>query len=164
MEPLYCIRSKYTEKEYVRFNRYLASRNKSIWVVIALFGLFGIEFLVMNIHKEGQVAIGAVLVLGALFMAWNLTLGADRKARKYYASDKYIQGLEFELKFYDDHIEQVGSNSFGIIDYDKIYKIFVTKNSVYIMRSSVAGIFFPLADCPQGFVDFIENIKGKYNL
>lgn len=164
MEPLYCIRSQYTEKEYVRFNRDLLSRKKSRWVIIVLLGLFGIAFIAVDIHNRGQVVVGAIMVFVSLVLTWWFTLGADRRARKYYANDKAIQDLEFELKFYADHLEQVESNGYGTIDYDKCHKIYVTRSCVAIMRSPAVGIIVPLADCPQGFVDFIKNIKDEYNL
>ena len=164
MEPLYCIRSQYTEKEYVRFNRDLLSRKKSRWVIIALLGLYGIAFIAVDIHNRGQVMAGAIMVFVSLFLTWCFTLGADRRARRYYANDKFIQGLEYELKFFADHLECVESNSYGSICYNKFHKIYVTKSCVCMMRSPMVGIFVPLADCPPDFVDFIENIKEEYNL
>jgi hypothetical protein len=165
MEPLFCIRSKYTEKEYVHFNRELISRNNSSrWVIIVLLGLFGIAFIAVDIHNRGQVVAGAVMVSISLFLTWWFTLGFARRARRYYANDKMVQDLEFELKFYDDHLEQFEPNGYFSMSYDKFHKIYVTKSSVCLMRSLSAGIFIPLADCPQGFVDFIETVKEEYNL
>jgi hypothetical protein len=164
MEPLFCIRSKYTEKEYVRFNRELISRDKSRWVIIVLLGFFGIAFIAVDIHNRGQVAAGVVMLFVSLFLTWWFTLGVARRARRYYANDKVVQDLEFELKFYDDHLEQFEPNGYFSMSYDKFHKIYMTKSSVCFMRSLSAGIFVPLADCPQGFVDFIEKIKEEYSL
>ena len=164
MEPLYCIRSRYTEKEYVRFNRDLLSRKKSRWVIIAFLGLYGIAFIAVDIHNRGQVVAGAIMVIVSLFLTWWFTLGVDRRARRYYANDKLAQGLEYELKFYADHLECIDSNGYGLMGYDKLHEIYVSKSSVCMMRSPAAGIFVPLADCPPGFVDFIENIKEEYSL
>ncbi len=164
MEPLFCIRSKHTENEYVRFNRELIARHRSHWVIIVLLGLFGISFIAVDIHNRGQVVTGIVMVSLSLFLTWWFTLGFAHRAKRLYANDKVVQDLEFELKFYDDHLELIEPNGYSSMNYGKLHRIYLTKSSVCLMRSLTLGFFVPLADCPQGFVDFIEKIKEDYSL
>ena len=164
MEPLFSFKSCYTETEYVRFNQFILRQNPNYWISFVVMTVGGVWLLMVAKQWGVPMMLGLLMLAVALIIVYGLTLGAKKKARDYYAKDKHLNGLEFELKFYDDHFMQEHSNGSDSVEYSKIYKIHITKTNIYIMQSPLLGYIVPLADCPSGFADFVTKLKRDYRI
>ncbi|MBR1784677.1 MAG: hypothetical protein IJ760_04480 [Bacteroidales bacterium] len=119
MEPLFSIESKYTEEEFVKFNRYVIFHNKHNYVTWGVM-IGAVLIFFSAITSFGSLPVGFMIAVAAawiLVLIWSYTWGADRKARKYYAKDKVINGLAYKLSFFEDNLIQMQSNGSASLEY-----------------------------------------------
>lgn len=153
MEPKYSIHTSLSEEEFIRFNRYLIHQNKRSMTIIIVSTLYVLAFAIDHFIRGDNLPIAVGLLVGLLIAVWNITLGADRKAKKYYRS--YIA---------PQMAEQTTQTGNGSIPYAQLHKIYRTKTNLYLMRSPQVGTILPLASCPEGLVDYIMQIKQQHSL
>ena len=155
MEPIYSIKSIITEKEFIRFNRYLRYRNKTHMAIIIGCGLLVLAFVINDFIKGTNVARAVGFLVGILVVVWIYTFGADRKAKKYYHQYVVKEDINQRIDFFDNHYVQSSANANVTIHYSQITNIYATKTNIYLMRAPNIGCILSLSDCPEGFVDFI---------
>ena len=74
------------------------------------------------------------------------------------------EGTEQHIDFYDDHYEQFSAVGNVKIQYNQLFKIYVTKTNIYMMRSPSVGCALYLGNCSHEFVSFVKKIKEQYNI
>ena len=146
MEPLYSVKTALTEEEFVRFNRFVAHSNKKNLTIIIVCGVIILAFAIND------------------FCVWLFTFGVGRTAKRYYRQYVVKEGSEQTILFFDDHYEQSTSNANANIAYKQLTAIHFTKTNIYLMRSPRVGVVLPLASCPQGLPEFLQDIKKQNNL
>lgn len=164
MKPNYSVDKSVSEKEYVRFNRFLRYRNKKNMSIIIGSSLLITAFSIVQIYEYSDVALAVGFLAGLLVAIWMYTFGADRRARKYYNQFVLKEGTEQHIDFYDDHYEQFSAVGNVKIQYNQLFKIYVTKTNIYMMRSPSVGCALSLGNCSHEFVSFVKKIKEQYNI
>ena len=163
MDPRFVIHSHYTEEAFVRFNRViqyklLRLKRNIILTNVALLIMMVPQFIV------GQYYYGIAMLIILAVANWYFFIGIDKKAAKIYRKNPLIQeNVTFELTFHDDHYECTSENGTSSVPYSKLHKIIETPTDFYIMHTLANGTIVPKGDCPEGFTDFIREVKAKYN-
>ena len=150
MEPLYSVKTALTEEEFVRFNRFVAHSNKKNLTIIIVCGVIILAFAINDFVKGTNVPRAVGFLVGMLVCVWLFTFG--------------VGGSEQTILFFDDHYEQSTSNANANIAYKQLTAIHFTKTNIYLMRSPRVGVVLPLASCPQGLPEFLQDIKKQNNL
>ncbi|MBQ6666852.1 MAG: hypothetical protein IJM65_01895 [Bacteroidales bacterium] len=88
-------------------------------------------FAIVQIYEYSDVALAVVFLAGLLVAIWMYTFGADRRAKKYYNQFVLKEGTEQHIDFYDDHYEQFSAVGNVKIQYNQLFKIYVTKTNIY---------------------------------
>lgn len=164
MEPLYSVKTALTEEEFVRFSRFVAHSNKKNLTIIIVCGVFISAFAIEHFVTGTNIPAAIGLLAGMLVCVWLFTFGVDRTAKRYYRQYVVKEGSEQTILFFDDHYEQSTSNANANIDYNQLTAIHFTKTDIYLMRSPRVGVVLPLASCPQGLPEFLQDIKKQNNL
>ena len=164
MEPLYSVKTSLTEEEFVRFSRFVAHSNKKNMTIIIVCGLFILAFAINDFVSGTNVPRAVGFLVGMLVCVWLFTFGVDRSAKRYYRQYVVKEGTEQTILFFDDHYEQSTSNANANIAYKQLTAIHFTKTNIYLMRSPRVGVVIPLASCPQGLPEFLQDIKKHNNL
>jgi hypothetical protein len=164
MEPLYSVKTALTEEEFVRFSRFVAHSNKKNLTIIIVCGVIILAFAIEHFVTSTNIPAAIGLLAGMLVCVWLFTFGVDRTAKRYYRQYVVKEGSEQTILFFDDHYEQSTSNANANIDYNQLTAIHFTKTDIYLMRSPRVGVVLPLASCPQGLPEFLQDIKKQNNL
>ena len=164
MEPLFSVKTSLTEEEFVRFSRFVAHSNKKNIAIIIVCGMIILAFAIEHFVKGTNIPAAIGLLAGMLVCVWLFTFGVDRTAKRYYRQYVVKEGSEQTILFFDDHYEQSTSNANANIDYNQLTAIHFTKTDIYLMRSPRVGVVLPLASCPQGLPEFLQDIKKHNNL
>ncbi len=164
MEPKFTVHSRYTQKEAIRFNRALLF---NVWHLKKTIIISNVALLVMivtsNIAHNYMFAISLVLAL-AVFN-WYFFFGVDQKAARAYQKNKQIQDSEFVFHFYDDQYESAAADgTVSSVPYSTLHKIIETPTNIYILHAPTVGTIIQKDNCTADFIDFIHNIKNRYNL
>ncbi len=165
MEPLYSVKTTLTEEEFVRFSRFVAHSNKKNMAIIIVCGLLILAYAINDFVTGTNVPRAVGFLVGMLVGVWLFTVGVGRTAKRYYR--QYVVkegGSEQTILFFDDHYEQSTSNANANIAYKQLTAIHFTKTNIYLMRSPRVGVVLPLASCPDGLPEFLQDIKQKNNL
>ena len=164
MEPLYSVKTALTEEEFVRFSRFVAHSNKKNLTIIIVCGVFILAFAIEHFVTGTNIPAAIGLLAGMLVCVWLFTFGVGRTAKKYYRQYVVKEGSEQTILFFDDHYEQSTSNANANTTYKQLTAIHITKTNIYLMRSPRVGVVLPLASCPQGLPEFLQDIKKQNNL
>ena len=164
MEPLYSVKTSLTEEEFVRFSRFVAHSNKKNTTIIIACGLLILAFAINDLVKGTNVLRAVGFLAGMLICVWLFTFGVGRTAKRYYRQYVVKEGPEQNIQFFDDHYEQSTANANANTTYKQLTAIHFTKTNIYLMRSPRVGVVIPLASCPQGLPEFLQDIKKHNNL
>ena len=164
MEPLYSVKTSLTEEEFVRFSRFVAHSNKKNTTIIIACGLLILAFAINDLVKGTNVPRAVGFLAGMLICVWLFTFGVGRTAKRYYRQYVVKEGSEQNIQFFDDHYEQSTANANANTTYKQLTAIHFTKTNIYLMRSPRVGVVIPLASCPQGLPEFLQDIKKHNNL
>jgi len=163
MEPRFTIHSHYSQEEFVRYNRVIQYKMLHLKRNIIVSN---IALLVMTVPQfiVGQYGYGIGMLIILAAANWYFFIGIDRKAAALYRKNPFIQeDVVFELTFHDDHYEGASENGTSSVPYSKLHTIIETPTDFYIMHNLANGTIIPKGDCPEGFAEFIRQIKAKYN-
>ena len=111
MEPLFTVKHKENEDDFVRFNRAVATqfghrRLALIVVNITLLLVIGeTVFALFYTHYKPDM-IPCIFIFLGIYMNYVYTFGMDRRARKVFRQTKAAQGLVNEYEFFDDCFKQ----------------------------------------------------------
>ena len=164
MTPNYSIKTNLTEEEFVRFNRFILLNNKKLATTLVVCWLLFLAVAVGQIVTGTNLPLGIGLLAGILVSVWILTFGSDNRAKKYYRQYVVKEGTEQTILFFDDHYEQSTANANANIAYKQLTAIHFNKTNIYLMRSPNIGAVRPLAACPDGLSELLQDIKKQYNL
>ena len=164
MEPLYSVKTALTEEEFVRFSRFVAHSNKKNLTIIIVCGVIILAFAINDFVTGTNIPAAIGLLAGMLVCVWLFTFGVDRTAKRYYRQYVVKEGSDQTILFFDDHYEQSTSNANANTTYKQLTAIHFTKTDIYLMRSPRVGVVLPLASCPQGLPEFLQDIKKQNNL
>ena len=164
MEPLYSVKTALTEEEFVRFSRFVAHSNKKNLTIIIVCGVIILAFAIEHFVTGTNIPAAIGLLAGMLVCVWLFTFGVGRTAKKYYRQYVVKEGSEQTVLFFNDHYEQSTSNANANTTYKQLTAIHFTKTDIYLMRSPRVGVVLPLASCPQGLPEFLQDIKKQNNL
>ena len=126
---------------------------------IALLAMIVPQFVVGQYHY----GIAMLIILAAANRYF--FIGIDKKAKQLYRKNPLIQeNVTFELAFRDDHYDGARARTArGSVPYSRLHTIIETPTDFYIMHTLSSGTIIPKGDCPDGFFDFIRQVKSKYN-
>jgi len=163
MEPKFTIHSLYTQEEWVRYNRALLY---SMWHFKRTIIVSNIALLVMAVTSfiAHNYLFAISIVLALVVFNWYFFIGVDLKAARAYKQNKQIQDQEFEFHFYDDRYESASDEGTSSVTYASLHKIIETPTNFYIMHAPITGTIIQKATCPNDYIDFMHDIKSKYNL
>ena len=164
MEPLFSVKTSLTEEDFVRFSRFVAHSNKKNMTIIIVCGVIILAFAIEHFVKGTNIPAAIGLLAGMLICVWLFTFGVDRTAKRYYRQYVVKEGTEQTVLFFNDHYEQSTSNANANTTYKQLTAIHFTKTDIYLMRSPRVGVVLPLASCPQGLPEFLQDIKKQNNL
>ena len=163
--PKFHIHATLNEADYVRFNHTLVWRNKKTKWIIAI-SLFSCILIIVPYLLNLQPSSSILYYLPPLFiivsLLWHYTRGIDKIAAKLFRTNNLA--VNFEVFFYDDYLEFKGKSSSAIWCYNELHEIIVTKTDIYIMRTPQIGICLQKDICPNGFMDYIDNLKTHCTL
>lgn len=161
-QPLFTIKSTYSEKEFVRFNRYIMLhrlhylRNIIVCNLILLLIFSGV---IIDDVNSGDIPISSVITfLLIVFVNWKLCVSPTNKSKKAYHQNKTMRDVSYSVDFYDDHYVILCNGIESSVSFDRIYEIIETDTDYYIMLSKISGVIVPKEKCPEGFADFIHGI------
>lgn len=163
MEPRFTIHTRYTKEEFVRFNRtaLLMEGHFKRTMIIANAAL-AVMIVTSFIAGNTMFAIPLIIFLAAI--NWYFFKGVDMRAARLYKNSKMTDQTEFDLVFHDDRYEGASDDGTASLPYSKLYRIIETPTNYYIMQSPMSGTILQKSNCPDGFADFINEIKTKYHL
>ena len=161
-EPRFTVCTELTESDYVRFYRFDTWHKKNTkWAVIC-FVMATAVFYLRDILFNRFPSIGIGFTVGTLYLIWMYTKGADKRAVKFYKENKL--GGKSEVHFYDDTLEIVGDTTRSEWQYKELVEIIATKGDLYIKYSPVFTLCIKKADCPEGFLEFMNSLKQQYGI
>ncbi len=164
-QPLFTIKSTYSEKEFVRFNRYIMlHRLHYLWNIIAcnLILLLIFSGVIIDDVNSGNIPIGSVITfLLIVFVNWKLCVSPTNKSKKVYRQNKTMRDASYSVDFYDDHYVILCNGIESSVPFDKLHEIIETDTDYYIMLSKISGVIIPKEKCPVGFADFIHGIVAN---
>jgi len=163
MEPKYKITTQYNEEEIIRYNRTILFKEGRLKRSIIMINIALIVMLIYSLIISNWLLAAIWLVFLPIFN-WYFFKGIDRKAARQFRQNKLIKGQAFELAFHDDHYEGASELGYSTIPYTKLHSIIETPTNFYLMEAPMTGIIIKKGDCPDGFIDFIHDIKNRYNL
>lgn len=163
MEPRFTITTSYSEEEFVRYNRAVLY---NVWHYKRLIIMTNIALLVIIATAvfTGDRIFAFSMLAGAAILNWYFFIGVDKKAAKAFRKNKLINGQVFDLAFFDDHYEGASELGTSVLPYTKLNRIIETPTNFYIMNQPTVGTIINKTDTPEGFIDFIHDIKANYNL
>lgn len=164
-QPLFTIKSTYSEKEFVRFNRYIMLhrfhylRNSIVCNLILLLIFSGV---IIDDVNSGNIPIGSVITfLLIVFINWKLCVSPTNKSKKAYRRNKTMRDASYSVDFYYDHYVILCNGIESSVPFDKLQEIIETDTDYYIMLSKISGVIIPKEKCPVGFADFIHGIAAN---
>lgn len=164
-QPLFTIKSTYSEKEFVRFNRYIMlHRLHYLRNIIAcnLILLLIFSGVIIDDVNSGNIPIGSVITfLLIVFVNWKLCVSPTNKSKKVYRQNKTMRDASYSVDFYDDHYVILCNGIESSVPFDKPHEIIETDTDYYIMLSKISGVIIPKEKCPVGFADFIHGIVAN---
>lgn len=165
MEPRFTIHSQYNEKEAIRFNRALLF---NVWHLKKTIIVSNIALLVMLVTSfiAHNYLFAISLLFALVVFNWYFFWGVDLKAARAYHKNKQIHDQEFVFHFYDDQYEgtAVDGTTPSNVPYSTLHMIIETPNNIYIMHAPTVGTIIQKTNCPADFIDFIHEIKKRYNI
>lgn len=164
MEPRFTVHSQYDEKEAIRYNRALLY---NVWHLKKTIIVSNIALLVMIVTSvvahNFMFAISLVAALAAF--NWYFFMGVDMKAARAYHKNKQIQNQEFVFHFHDDHYESAATDGATTsVPYSTLHMIIETPTNIYIMHEPTVGTIIQKANCPDGFIEFVREVKNRYKI
>ncbi len=165
MEPIFTVKCKCTEKEYSRFYRYiLFKRNK--WIVyfcILCITTTLISFF-STLMSGGPIDWKSFISPIALFSSYFLCIFFifPSFAVWSFRKNKLTRDLDYEVSFFEDHIETVNKYENFTCPYEKLHKILETKTNVYIMIHRYSGLILRKQDFPEGALEFIHQVMKQH--
>ncbi len=164
MEPKFTIHERYSEAEFVRFNRALLF---NVWHLKKTIIISNIALLIMIVTSF--IAHNNMFAVGLLFFMavfnWYIFIGTDQKAARAYRKNKSVQDQEFVFYFHENQYESQSSDgSSSSVPYSTLHKIIETPTNIYIMHAPTVGTIIQKANCPDSFIGFIRDIKSRYKI
>ena len=164
MEPRFTVHSQYNEKEAISFNRALLFNVWNLKKTTIVTNIALLVMLVTSLIAHNYMFAISLLFAMAVFN-WYFFMGVDMKAARAYHKNKQIHDQEFVFYFHDDQYEsntQDGTTS--CVPYSTLHMIIETPTNIYIMHAPTVGTIIQKANCPDGFIDFIHEIKKRYKI
>ena len=163
MEPRFTIRTRYTEEEFVRFNRTIQFKEGRLWRTMIISNAALLVMIVTSL-VTGNYLFAIPLIIFMAAVNWYVFKGIDMRASKMYKNSKMSDQTVFELAFYDDRYEGATDDGAAAIPYSKLHRIIETPTNYYILESPMSGTILQKSKCPDEFMAFISDIKAKYRL
>ena len=163
MEPKYKITTQYNEEDIVRYNRAVLFKEGRLKRSIIMINIALIVMMIYSLIISNLILAAIWLVLLPIFN-WYFFKGIDRKAARQFRQNKLIKGQAFELAFYDDHYEGASELGNSTIPYTKLHSIIETPTNFYLMEAPMTGTILNKVNCPDGFIDYIHDIKNRYKI
>jgi len=164
MEPKFTIQSKYTEEEFVRFNREVLFKSGRFKRTIIMMN---VSLIVLGVaaafyHSDFKTLIPIILLLA--FVNWYFFKGVNLRAARAFKQNAAIRDKVFTLSFYDDHYEGASDDGTTSILYSNLHKIIETPTNFYILHGPMNGTILQKGNCPPAFVDFILEVKRQHHI
>lgn len=163
MKPRFTIRTRYTEEEFVRFNRTIQLKEGRL-VRTMIFANAALLVMIVTSFVTGNIMFAIPLMIFLAAVNLYFFKGIDMRASKLYRNSKMNDQTVFELVFYDDHYEGAADGGAATIPYAKLHRIIETPTNFYILGSPMSGTILQKSECPDDFIAFIHDIKAKHNL
>lgn len=154
MEPLFKTSTKFTLKEYEKFNYAILKKRHVVPILIIVI------FLLI---LAGIIGESLFLVMFGIIYPFILFLIQKINVKKVYNSNKLIQDTDVSYEFFEDHFEQKHESGNATIPYDKLNEVIETKTNFYLMIAKNQGYMLLKENMPEGLQEFLVNIKNKIN-
>lgn len=163
MEPLYTTHVICTEEEYFKFQkeifRHYAANTFSIVLVYVLFLAYFL-YSCLLVHKAQAVT----MLLAMVLFPFVLNRWRRYAVSKTWKTNKVLQNLESELRFFPDYLEAVDQTGITKLPYDQLFKIYETAGNFYLMLAKNQGIIVVKQNCSAQLLDFLRNLKQRGSL
>lgn len=164
MEPRFTVHSQYNEKEAIRFNRTLLFNVWHLKKTIIVSNIALVAMIVTSLIAHNYMFAISLIFALAVFN-WYFFMGVDMKAARAYRKNKQIHNQEFVFNFHDDQYESTADDgTTSSVPYSTLHKIIETPTNIYIMHAPTVGTIIQKANCPADFIEFIQEVKKRYNI
>lgn len=161
MEPLFKNTTDYTKKEYTEFEKFHINKvhKKSKIIFIILCAIIIIDAILLITIKSYTYGI-CFLIIGIVFLLLKLFL-PYLHVKNIFKSDKITPNIKNNYEFYEDNMKIYNDISSSDIKYEKLYKVYESKDSFYLYTSKFQA-FLVSKNCfsignSDDFSKFIEN-------
>ncbi len=133
--------------------------NKWIYFILLVLILYSIipNLDTFDVHTfiGSLIAITFILVL---FRFINKRI-MKKQVKNYFESNKQIQNQLIHYIFHEEYVHIQTNNSSAKLDYQKLYKIYETKENIYLMESNMSGHILIKKNCSPDLISFIKQLK-----
>lgn len=162
-EQLFKTTTKYTFKEYEKFNDVLRSKTSRLQLRISLL-VFTILliYLIASAFSENDINFGILLTIILIFFPMLLLKIMKTINKKVYDSYPNWNNTEYKILFYENYLKQTNENFNPYkLEYKDINCILETKTNFYLMVTSNQGVIIVKNNCSQKVISFLQELKNK---
>jgi len=163
-KKLFKTTTKYTFKEYEKFNNVLRSKSNKLQLKISLI-VFSIAliYLIFTAVMENNIKFGILLII--IMILFPVLIFKVMKAinKKVYDSHPSWNNTEYKIVFCENYLEQTNENYNPYkLEYKDINCIIETKPNFYIMVTTNQGVIIVKENCSSKLISFLQELKNKY--
>lgn len=162
-EQLFKTTTKYTFKEYEKFNNVLRSKSDRLQLRISLL-VFTILliYLIVTAFIENDINFGILLIIILILFPILLLKIMKTINKKVYDSHPSWNNTEYKIMFYENYLEQTNENFNPYkLEYKDINCILETKTNFYFMVTSNQGVIIVKNNCSPKLISFLQELKNK---
>jgi len=168
MEPLFTTQFAYTLEEYTKFNIEMTKRQKANKILNIIMALCPVFFGIINYfnYKNITFALIAALITLIFIIIFFAVKPASFKAlvKKQYYSDKTLDSNISNYEFFENEFKETDLHGFSKHTYSELTQIIETETNFYLMISNIQGYLISKSNCSPELIEFLQDIKAKYNI
>lgn len=162
-EPIYELRHKNSENEYIKFIRYMTVSRNVLYILAVCLVIIAAGMFVLHTADKvvGAVILGCAVALPAIMLT-----AAYANAKRYLKKNGWYTEYENEYKFFDDilYIRSDNGKRFteSVIAYENLNKIIETYNNFYIFIDKARAVIVDKKPMDKAFyARFKDFILGR---
>lgn len=162
-KQLFKTTTKYTFKEYEKFNNVLRSKSNRLQLRISLlvFNIL-IIYLIVTAFIENDINLGILLIIILILFPILLLKIMKTINKKVYDSHPSWNNTECKILFYENYLEQTNENFNPYkLEYKDINCILETKTNFYFMVTSNQGVIIVKNNCSPKLISFLQELKNN---
>lgn len=156
-ESLVSVTTKYTEDEYIKFNKFhMFRKDKKIVKYLILNIIFLICVILYFVLEDYFLAFIMSVFIAAFDIA--VLYVPKRACKKIIKSDKLFGKLENKISFFSDGVKVENEKSNLHLKYEDFNKCYLVKNNFYLYLNKASAILILEKDITADDIKKIENI------